>query len=445
MLRNLSCSIRPSRCSSYTFLKLPRRSLHSSVRNATFTSFFFHNGQWLSPANGGLPPSSPSLLHSRKGKTSTLTLDARARMLELARQPIPISSTPLDISAYKPIEKLTTGKLLKVYNQLAKSNLTILVVLTSMSSVALSPYPTTIPVLLATALGTVLCSASANTLNQLQEVPFDAQMARTRMRPFVRRAITPLHGAGFALVTGIAGPALLWTMTNATTACLGLANIVLYAGVYTWMKRRTIWNTWVGAIVGGIPPLMGWTATGGRLLPETWSLDAFPVVLPPFLQDVAQHPLTAATLDNPLAPFAFFMFLFSWQFFHFMPLSHLVRSSYAQAGYQMLSVFNPRKNALVALRHTALLIPICSLLFPLSGLTTWWFALSSLPANILCTRAAWAFWRKGGEKEARTLFQHSLWYLPVVMGLMMFHKQGMEWLEWLGLKEKKEEEPQNVS
>ncbi|KAF8902432.1 UbiA prenyltransferase family-domain-containing protein [Gymnopilus junonius] len=381
------------------------------IPHATFTSFFFHNAQWTSPVNGGT-----ASLRRTNGKGSTLDSDVRARILDLAYQPIP--STQLDAAAYKPIEKLTTGKLLKVYNQLAKSNLTILVVLTSMSGVALSPYPTTIPVLLATALGTVLCSASANTLNQLQEVPFDAQMARTRMRPFVRRAITPLHGAGFAIATGIAGPALLWAMTNTTTACLGLVNIVLYAGVYTWMKRKTIWNTWVGAIVGGIPPLMGWTATGGRLLPETWSLDAFPVVLPPFLQDpsLAHIPLTAATLDNPLAPFAFFMFLFSWQFFHFMPLSHLVRNSYAQAGYHMLSVFDPRKNALVGLRHTALLVPICSLLFPLSGLTTWWFALSSLPANVVCTRAAWNFWRNGGEKEARTLFQHSLWYLPVVMG-----------------------------
>jgi len=329
-------------------------------------------------------------------------------------------------------------KLFKIYSQLAKSNLTILVVLTSMSGVALSPFPTTLPVLLSTALGTVLCSASANTLNQLQEVPFDAQMARTRMRPLVRRAITPLHGLGFALATGIAGPALLWTMTNPTTACLGLANIVLYAGVYTWMKRRSIWNTWVGSVVGGIPPLMGWTACGGRLLPESLSLDSFPVFLPPFLADAAPI-MDLTTLDNPLAPFAFFMFLFSWQFLHFNPLSYIVRHSYAQAGYQMLSVLDPNKNRLVALRHTALMIPICSVLFPLSGLTTWIFAVTSMVPNAVCVRAAWHFYKRGGEKEARTLFQHSLWYLPVVMGLMMFHKQGMEWLEWLGLNEKPEE------
>jgi len=104
----------------------------------------------------------------------------------------------------------------------------------------------------------------------------------------------------------------------------------------------------------------------------------------------------------------------------------------------MLSVLNPHKNALVALRHTVLMVPICSVLFPLSGLTTWMFAVTSLVPNIVCVRAAWYFYRKGGEKEAKMLFHHSLWYLPVVMGLMMFHKQGMEWLEWLGLREKDE-------
>jgi len=41
----------------------------------------------------------------------------------------------------------------------------------------------------------------------------------------------------------------------------------------------------------------------------------------------------------------------------------------------------------------------------------------------------------GGEKEARVLFQHYLWYLPVIMALMMVHKQGIDWAKWFGLKD----------
>ena len=134
-----------------------------------------------------------------------------------------------------------------------------------------------------------------------------------------------------------------------------------------------------------------------------------------------------------LAPLTLCMLLFSWQFPHFNSLSHLVRGSYAQAGCHMLSVINPSKNALVSLRHTLLLLPICSVLAPLSGLTTWTFALTALLPNAICIRAAWRFWRRGGESEAKTLFHHSLWYLPVILGLMMVHKQGMDWLQWMGL------------
>ncbi|KAJ7098349.1 UbiA prenyltransferase family-domain-containing protein [Mycena epipterygia] len=348
----------------------------------------------------------------------------------------PVRSTAL-ASPYRHVEALSPRHLLKLYAQLSKSRLSLLVVLTAMSGVALSPLHATVPTLLSTALGTALCSASANTLNQLQEIPFDAQMARTRMRPLVRRAITPLHAAGFAVATGISGPLILWTMVNPTTAFLGAANIALYAGLYTWMKRKTIYNTWVGSVVGALPPLMGWTACGGQLLPSA----SYPphLFLPPFLTSI---PVDPSLVDNALAPLGLFMLLFSWQFPHFNGLAHLVRASYAQAGYQMLAVLSPRKNTIVALRHAVLLVPICSVLIPLSGLTTWTFALTSLVPNAICTHAAWQFWRIGGEKEARLVFRHSLWYLPVMMALMMLHKQGVDWAKWLGLKDEESTDPE---
>jgi protoheme IX farnesyltransferase len=270
------------------------------------------------------------------------------------------------------------------------------------------------------------------TLNQLQEVPYDAQMARTRMRPLVRRAITPLHAAGFAALTGISGSTILWTMVNPATAILGAANIALYAGPYTWLKRKHVANTWVGAVVGGLPPLMGWTACGGQLFPSSnYPVEYF---LPSFLSSIPT-PIDLSLIDNPLSPLALFMLLFSWQFPHFNSLSYIERSSYAQAGYRMLSVLSPSHNSLVALRHAVLLIPICSVLFPLSGLTTWMFALTSLVPNVICARAAWKFWGAGGEKEAKVVWHHSLWYLPVILGLMMVHKQGMDWAKWVGIQE----------
>jgi heme o synthase len=319
--------------------------------------------------------------------------------------------------SYGELDISNPRRLLKLYVQLSKPRLTTLVVLTATSGVALCPLPTTIPVLLSTAVGTALCSASAHALNQLQEAPFDAQMSRTRTRPLVSGTITPVHAAGYAAVTGVAGPMILWIMANPTAALLGAGNIALYAGLYTWLKRKSIVNTWVGAVVGAIPPLMGWAACGGNL---SWPSDGFSAIFSSSLSPV----------DNPLAPLALFVLLFSWQFPHFNSLSHVLRGAYAQAGFHMLSVINPRQNALVALRHAIILVPTCSILFPLSGLTTWSFALTGLVPNAVCVRAAWRFWRKGGEKEARIVFQHSLWYLPVILGLMMIHKPGLEWSSW---------------
>jgi protoheme IX farnesyltransferase len=380
----------------------------STLTKSAFTSFFFHNDKWVENTD-------------RSTTRDAVPLRRIAHIVSNAHPP--------PLAPFRPAQVVTAGHLLKLYAQLSKSRLTILVVLTAMSGVALSPSPASLQILLSTAVGTALCSASAHALNQLQEIPFDAQMARTRMRPLVRRAVTEVHATGFALVTGISGPAILWTLVNPTTAILGATNIALYAGLYTWLKRKAVVNTWVGAVVGAVPGLMGWSACN---VPSTTSL--IELFLPWFLTSTPTTDL--ALIDNPLAPLAFFMLLFSWQFPHFNPLSYMVRGSYAQAGYQMLSVLSPAQNALIAFRHAILLIPICSVLVPLSGLTTWTFAVTSLIPNVICARAAWRFWRNGGEKQASVVFQHYLLYLPVIMGLMMVHKQGVEWVKWTaGLKD----------
>ena len=52
------------------------------------------------------------------------------------------------------------------------------------------------------------------------------------------------HATMFGVITGVVGPALLLAVDN-TAAALALANIVLYAGVYTPLKQMHPINTWV--------------------------------------------------------------------------------------------------------------------------------------------------------------------------------------------------------
>ena len=69
---------------------------------------------------------------------------------------------------------------------LSYNMISALVVITTMGGYALAPAPFDIYTFLACSLGTGLVSAAANAVNQSMEVPFDAQMARTKNRVLVR-------------------------------------------------------------------------------------------------------------------------------------------------------------------------------------------------------------------------------------------------------------------
>ena len=50
---------------------------------------------------------------------------------------------------------------------------------------------------------------------------------------------------------------------------------LIYAFIYTPLKRRTSLSTIVGAVPGALPPLIGWAAARGTLSgPEPWTLFA---------------------------------------------------------------------------------------------------------------------------------------------------------------------------
>lgn len=97
-------------------------------------------------------------------------------------------------------------------------------------------------------LGTALVSATANSINQYFEVPFDAQMSRTKNRVLVRGHFTPGQAIIFATIAGVSGLSLLYYQVNGLTAALGAANLILYTSIYTPLKRVSIVNTWIGSV-----------------------------------------------------------------------------------------------------------------------------------------------------------------------------------------------------
>jgi protoheme IX farnesyltransferase len=309
---------------------------------------------------------------------------------------------------------------------LSKPRLTVVVVLTAMASYAVYPVPemltpsmTETPslsplTLLFLTTGTTLCSASANTLNMLYEPSTDAKMTRTRNRPLVRGLLSKRAAVFFAIAAGTIGVGALYFGVNPTVSALGFANIALYAGLYTPLKRITAFNTWVGAIVGGIPPLMGWAAAAG----ETATKDG------------SWRELLLASDGSSIGGWLMAGILFAWQFPHFMALSWPIREEYKAAGLRMLAWTNPARNARVALRYALVFLPL-SVGLCAAGVTSWGFAVTSLPLNLWLCREAVTFWKKEGHGgSARGLFWASVWYLPGILILALLHKKGMWTRAW---------------
>lgn len=358
------------------------------------------------------------------------------------------SAIPHDASAIlsdvaQAAPRMSMKRHLLAYLALTKPRLAFLIVLTTTASYSLYPVPSRLTTsvthapslstltLLFLTTGTFATIASANTLNMLFEPTHDAKMSRTRNRPLVRGLIKSRSAVVFAATTAIVGTGILYYGVNPTTAALGFANIGLYAFAYTPLKRISVINTWVGALVGAVPPLMGWCAAGGQYisLPTTSQASSLASLL-----DEAQ-----ALLFTPEATGGWLLaaLLFAWQFPHFNALSHPIRHEYAGAGYKMCASLYPALNTRVALRYSILMFPICIGL-GYTNITDRGFWVSSSIVNGVMLRHAWRFWRSGGgespaaAKAARGLFWASIWNLPLLLVLAMVHKKGL-WERVLGV------------
>ncbi len=449
------------RLSNWSPLTLRRQLRTSWLRNDSSSNqeYFSANGLVSSPRNQLQHNASRlhiqhegvfKILHEGSSVPVSPSVSQGARWMEESSKPIPIPEKPhrrrkrlkqepilglqgvpvtaANASSQLPSRSssLVPSSLRRLFTSclsLAKPRLSFLLVLTTAAAYSLYPVPalllpstTTTPSLSATTLvlltmGTALCSASANALNMMLEPEHDAKMSRTRNRPIVRGLIGKKGALIFASTAGLVGTGSLWFGVNPTVAFLGALNIGLYAGIYTPLKRISPLNTWVGALVGGIPPLMGWAAAAGQSATGSggWSELLFS--------------------ESSVGGWLLAGLLYAWQFPHFNGLSWNIREEYRNAGHRMLAWTNPRMNGRVALRYAILLFPICA------GL--WWFEITdqgflvtSSIVNAWIVREAWRFWRREGQGgSARGLFWASIWHLPVVMVLAMVHKKGL----WEGI------------
>jgi protoheme IX farnesyltransferase len=123
--------------------------------------------------------------------------------------------------------------------------------------------------------GIALAAASANTLNAYIERDKDALMERTKTRPLPAGLIAPRHALVFGLALAALSTGLLYAVSGAPAAMVGVASILFYVFVYTvWLKPRSMWNAVIGGAAGAAAPLIADAAVNGSIGPAGWTLFA---------------------------------------------------------------------------------------------------------------------------------------------------------------------------
>lgn len=288
---------------------------------------------------------------------------------------------------------------LQLYSELSKASLTSVVVMTTGAGFLLAGHPIDWGTCAAAVVGTSLASAAASTFNQVYEIETDKKMMRTQNRPLPAGRISKGGAIAFGTSMAVMSTGILAAWTNPITTALGVGNIILYSWIYTPLKRYTELNTAIGAIVGAIPPVMGWAAATGSLM----CLDPY---------------LLAYTL-------------FAWQFPHFYSLSWRLRHDYARGGHQMVPCSDPtgERTAKLSMRHSLglFLVPFVSTAI---GMTSPMFLVEGLFINGYLLYLAQRFRANRTNGTATPLFRYSLVYIVALMALMVFHAQ--HWKEFEG-------------
>ncbi len=274
------------------------------------------------------------------------------------------------------------------YLALTKPRVIELLLVTTLPTMVLAARGLPSPALVgATLAGGALAAGSANALNCYLDRDIDAIMHRTRRRPTVTGAVTPVATLVFGVALGLVALTLLWLAVNPISAVLAAGAIAIYVVGYTMLlKRRTSQNIVWGGAAGCMPVLIGWSAVTGGV---SWSA----VLL--------------------------FGVVFFWTPPHYWPLSMKFRADYRAAGVPMLPVVRQDAQVAVQMVGYALAMVACSLLLvPVAGMS-WVYAVVAAGLGAWFVGSCLSLLRQARDPEhhklrAMRVFHHSITYLTLL-------------------------------
>lgn len=239
--------------------------------------------------------------------------------------------------------------------------------------------------------GGMFVTFAANALNQGLERDYDKMMARTSFRPVADNRMSlsvAVLISGLFCTLGV----ILLSLLSMQAATLGMLSFVLYAFVYTPLKRYSPLAIPVGAIPGALPTLIG-----GVVASEGFSYAAI----------------------------GLFCLQYLWQFPHFWSIAWIGHEDYKKAGFKLITDFNGKPDpkyglystvyalsSLIVLAWLQINIPIHPvIMFMLFGLV------------LIYTFFSWNFYKSNSENSARKLMFTSFFYLPILLTLFLINNQ----------------------
>jgi protoheme IX farnesyltransferase len=273
------------------------------------------------------------------------------------------------------------------YGNLCKVKVSAFSALSAVAGLLLSPFPT-IGAVVPLTLGVFLLACGGSALNQYQERAIDACMERTRHRPIPAGRIRPLHALRFALAILALALAMLHLFGNLQALFLGLFALLWYNCLYTSLKRKSAFAIIPGALVGVIPPAIGWVVGGGGLShPRLWAIS---------------------------------LLFFIWQVPHFWLIMLNFGREYEEAGLPCLNTIFTQGRLRQIIFHWICALAVGSLCLSLYGLAD-----ALLIQAALVAAALWILWKgrgllTGDGQDAGRLFRMvNVYMFIIVLGIAL--------------------------
>jgi protoheme IX farnesyltransferase len=203
---------------------------------------------------------------------------------------------------------------MKYYYQLTKPGLVIGNLVTVIAAFLLGSYPEysvvrnpiNLWLFLATVVGICLVMASGCVFNNYIDRHIDAKMERTKHRALATRRIPARDALIFGAILGFLGFLILALCTNVFATLAALTGFIFYVCAYSlWGKRNTVYGTFIGAIAGATPPVVGYAAASGRI---------------------------------DMAAFILFLIMLTWQMPHFFAIAIRRQEDYATVGIPVMPI-----------------------------------------------------------------------------------------------------------